>query len=320
MGSPATTPVLCAEGLCKSFGGKPAVAGVDLAVWPGEVVGFLGPNGAGKTTVMTMITGLSVPDAGRLALFGVEGGAARPDLRCRIGFLQEQPRVYPEMSGRAYLRLFASLYGVADPRRRVEALIDRMSLAHAADRPLSTYSRGMQQRTCLARVLLHEPDFLVLDEPTLGLDPAGVDEVRDIVLELNRAGVAILFSSHQLAEMERICDRIVLMNEGRVVAAGTKDDLARRLLGCLQVEIELAAMRDGVERALLALPFVAGVVPAGERRLRADLSGVEERDMLAARAALSAAAAGAGATVLAVSARTLTLEETFLRVTRETAH
>ena len=202
---PGAPAVLVAKGLRKRFGGKVAVAGVDLHVASGEIVGFLGPNGAGKTTIMNMVTGLSTPDEGELSLFGVPGGVRDPAMRARIGFLQEKPRIYPEMTGRAYLRLFASLYDVGDATKRVDELLGLMSLTHAADRPLSTYSRGMQQRACLARAMLHRPEFLVLDEPTLGLDPSGVKEMRDIILGLNRQGVALLLSSHQLAEMGGGC-------------------------------------------------------------------------------------------------------------------
>ena len=280
------------------------------------MVGLLGPNGAGKTTVINMAMGLTRPDAGEISLFGMLGGAFRPSMRTRVGFLQEKPSVYPEMSARTYLSLFASLYGVPDPRRRVAELIDAMSLTHAAGRALSTYSRGMQQRTCLARVMLHRPEFFVLDEPTLGLDPNGFSEMRDTILRLNAAGAAFLICSHQLTEMERICDRVILMNDGRVIVTGTKEDLARRLMGSVEVDVELAEINDAVADSLRGLPGVADVAPFGPQRLRVRLGNAQERDQLAIRSALSGAVARAGGTVLSVVTQSLTLEETFLEMTR----
>jgi ABC-2 type transport system ATP-binding protein len=312
--------VLSAIGLRKRFGAKVAVADVDLHVARGEIVGFLGPNGAGKTTIMNMITGLSRPDAGELSLFGVPGGASKPALRSRIGFLQEQPRIYPEMSGRAYLRLFAALYGIADKDKRVEELIATMSLGHAADRALATYSRGMQQRTCLARTMLHNPEFLVLDEPTLGLDPAGMREMRDIILELNRAGVALLFSSHQLAEMERICDRVILMDSGRILATGTKDDLVRMILGTLQVEIELAEVTPRIIAAVRAAPMVADALEIDARHIRVGLGATPDCDLFNARVAIAGTVTQAGGVALSIAARTATLEDAFLQMTQGTHH
>ncbi len=227
------------EGLNKSFQGKRAVDGVNMTVARGEIVGFLGPNGAGKTTVMSIATGLLAPDGGRISLFGVDGGARLTDIRLRMGYLQEKPRIYPDMAARAYLLLFARIYGVPTPQDQVAKVLERVGLSSAADRPLGTFSRGMQQRACLARVMLHEPEFLILDEPTLGLDPTGVADLRTIFREMRDQGTTLLFSSHQLAEMERICDSVIFLLDGRVVAQGRPADLLPGVADDLAMSVEL---------------------------------------------------------------------------------
>jgi ABC-2 type transport system ATP-binding protein len=307
--------VVSARGLWKQFGRKVAVRDLDLDVERGEIVGFLGPNGAGKTTVMNMITGLGRPDRGELSLFGVPGGSADPALRSRLGYLQERPCLYPELSAPAYLKLFAALYRVPDAARRVEELIDTLSLGHAVDRPLSTFSRGMQQRTCLARAMLHRPEFLVLDEPTLGLDPVGVSDMRATILDLHRSGVAILCSSHQVAEMERICDRVILMNRGEIVDAGPTQSITRRIAGMAEAIAEVDAVTAPVMAALRALPIVTGVTARDQAHIGVGLEA-KEGDGTLVRRALSSAIARAGGVVLSVTLRSATLEDAFLQMTR----
>ncbi|WP_207481893.1 ABC transporter ATP-binding protein [Arenibaculum pallidiluteum] len=305
-------PALHVRNLTKSFRGKRVVDGVDLTVERGEILGFLGPNGAGKTTVMNMIMGLVRPDGGEIELLGVRGGARDRDLRLRVGYLQEKPRIYPEMTGRAYLDFFARLHGVPEPDRRVAAALDRVGLTDAADRILATYSRGMQQRACLARVMLHQPVLLLLDEPTLGLDPLGVAEMRDILREMREGGVTLLFSSHQLAEMERICDRVAFMKQGRVVAAGRPADLAptRSAPGVFEVEVHEPV--GPVLDAIRGLAGVAAVREIARCRIEVALRTPTPVDSREARAALARDLTGLGLTVLTVGGASPTLEDLFL--------
>jgi ABC-type multidrug transport system ATPase subunit len=303
MPGPDRTPALEVRGLTKSFRGKRAVDGAAFAVARGDVVGFLGPNGAGKTTVMKMVMGLLPPDAGQITLLGAADGAAR----LRIGYLQEKPRLYPDMTARAYLEFFARLHGVAAPARRAAEVLERVTLTAAADRALGSFSRGMQQRACLARVMLHEPEFLLLDEPTLGLDPGGVADMRAIFLEMKGQGVTLLFSSHQLAEMERVCDSVIFMQRGRVIAAGRPADLLPPAEGAVSVELH-----EPVAEWLAAIAALPGVVHArvsGAHRAELILSGAGGRD---ARACLSRALIGLGLTVLSVGGAAPTLEDLFL--------
>lgn len=301
---------LRAVGLTKFFHMKPVVDGVDLVVERGEILGFLGPNGAGKTTVMNMVMGLLAPDGGEIELLGARGGMDLRKARLRVGYLQEKPRVYPEMTARAYLTFFAQLYGVPDPHRQVRAALERVGLADAADRVVGTFSRGMQQRVCLARVMLHGPEILILDEPTLGLDPSGVADMREILCAMRAEGMTLFFSSHQLAEMERICDRVAIMRAGRIVAAGRLADLLPDDGGRGMIRVELHEPVQPIVAAVKALEGVVDVREAGPHRLlvRQEVT-TDPRD---ARAALSRRLTGLGLTVLAVEDTTPSLEDLFL--------
>lgn len=303
-------PSLRVTNLTRSFSGRRVVDGINLTVARGEIMGFLGSNGAGKTTVMNMIMGLLTPDGGEIELMGVKGGARHRSVRLRVGYLQEKPRIYPEMSGRGYLGLFARLYGVPDPAGRVAAVLDRVRLAGAADRGLGTYSRGMQQRACLARVMLHEPEFLLLDEPTLGLDPTGVAEMREILLEMREAGATLFFSSHQLAEMERICDRVAFVKDGRLIASGVPDELVLATEGTIRIEIgeKIASAIASIQ----SLPSVREARAAGEHSADVDLIDAPGDDGRAARVALARDLTALGLTVLSITAPRRSLEELFL--------
>jgi ABC-2 type transport system ATP-binding protein len=315
----AWVPVLRAQSLRKAYGRKLAVADIDFAVELGSMLGLLGPNGAGKTTVLSLAAGLQRPDAGLIELFGIAGGPGHPALRARVGFLQEKPRVYPEMSGRAYLRFFADIYGIDRGKARVDELLDRLGLSDAADRPLAVYSRGMQQRACLARTLLHDPELLVLDEPTLGLDPRGVADMRDLVLDLNRRGKTLIISSHQLADIERVCTDIMLMDRGRIVAAGRKDRLLPDLGDASDIGIEVDADAPRFVPVLARLPGVQSVSAEGPTALRVKLATATSDDGRADRVRLSRALGEAGAAVLSVKRREVSLEDLFLELTRPAA-
>lgn len=305
--------VLQVRGLSKSFGGYRVVDDIDFTVRRGDIVGFLGPNGAGKTTAMAMIAGLIFPDAGQIDLLGVAGGNKLADLRARIGYLQEKPRIYPEMTARAYLMHFAELYGVRGGPARVDTMLHRLNLHQAADRPLGTFSRGMQQRACLARVLMHDPEFLMLDEPMLGLDPAGVAEMRDIVRDLNGRGVTLLFSSHQLAEMERICDRIILMESGKIIASGRqKDLLPDHTGGALVAEIDEPA--DQYLDHIRSLPGFETAVLDGRGRIVVHAENSAKTQPIT-RADASKSLIRIGLTVLSITNNLQSLEEVFLRLT-----
>lgn len=310
-----TIPALAVRALSKSFGRKHAVEDATFAVARGDITGFLGPNGAGKTTVMNMIVGLIEPDAGEIELLGVKQGHRNRDLKTLIGYLQEKPRIYPEMTARAYLRFFADLYGIPDPGRRVRDVIDRVGLASAAERRLGDFSRGMQQRACLARVMLHRPELLILDEPTLGLDPNGVADMRAIFREMKAEGVTLLFSSHQLAEMERVCDGVVFMRQGRVLATGRPAELlpSGLLPGSLQVEL-YEPVAQCMER-IAGLPDVERARQTGPHGLELTLRHLNP-DRRHARAHAARLLVEAGYTVLSIDAAAPSLEDVFIGLDR----
>ncbi len=210
----------------KAAGGRrEAVADVSLAVSRGAIHGLLGPNGAGKTTTLKMLLGLVRPSDGRFEILGVP--AAKPGAKARLGFLPEQPYFPPQLTAWEALRLYGQLSGLSTAQIRAEAepLLERVGLAGKQKTVLSRFSRGMLQRLGLAQALLGSPAVVVLDEPASGLDPVGQRDVRNLMLELRDAGTSILLSSHQLSEVEAVCDEVTILNRGRVAARGHIDDL-----------------------------------------------------------------------------------------------
>jgi ABC-2 type transport system ATP-binding protein len=210
-----------ATGLLKRFDATQAVDRVDLTVSEGEVVGLLGPNGAGKTTLLRIMFGLVRPDAGSIELFGRPQDSMRLD---EVAGFVEEPTFYPYLSGRANLELLAELDG-GGAGERIEEVLDRVGLTERSGERVSGYSTGMRQRLGIAACLLRAPLLLLLDEPTSGLDPGGVREVGALMRELASQGVAILLSSHQISEVEGICDSFTVLRRGRVVWTGTADQL-----------------------------------------------------------------------------------------------
>jgi len=204
-----------------------ALDGISLEVPAGSLFGFLGPNGAGKTTTLQALLGFLPLAGGRAALFGRE--VSDPLARQRVGFLPEPPAAYEFLTPREWLEAIGAMFGLssADRRRRAEALIEQVGLAEAARRRIGTFSRGMRQRLGLAQALMNDPDLLILDEPTSGMDPLGRLDMRRWMRQWRNAGKTILFSSHELSEVELVCDQIAILVKGRVVAAGRPAELCR---------------------------------------------------------------------------------------------
>lgn len=210
------------QGLSKIYGRTiTAVDRLDLDVYRGEVYGFLGPNGAGKTTTLRMLLGLIRPTAGTARVMGAAPGT--PASLVKVGAIVETPAFYPYMSGRDNLRLLARYCGV--PMSRVDATLEQVELTPRARHKFSTYSLGMKQRLGIAAALLKEPDLLILDEPTNGLDPQGMADVRNLIIELGKGHRTVLISSHLLSEVEQMCTRIGVIKKGKIVAEGTIDEL-----------------------------------------------------------------------------------------------
>lgn len=210
----------------KQYGSTLALSQVEIDVAKAETLALLGPNGAGKTTLMRLLSGVERPDAGSVVLEGL-GDPAQADVRKVIGFAPQALAVYPQLSARENLRFFAELYGV--PRAQLDARIDfgleLADLQTRADQRAGNYSAGMQRRLNLACAVVHQPQLLLLDEPTVGVDPHTRNHLLDSVAALRETGVALIYSTHLMEEAERLCDRVAIMDHGRVLAAGTRDAL-----------------------------------------------------------------------------------------------
>jgi len=218
------------ESLVKAFGAKRAVDGISFAVERGEVLGFLGPNGAGKSTTMRMITGYLEPTSGRVSVGGHDVVEAPLEAKRLIGYLPEAAPSYPDMTVEGFLNFAARMRGLEGQARKraVARVVELCFLSSVLYQPIDTLSKGYRHRTCLAQALIHDPDVLILDEPTDGLDPNQKHEVRNVIRELGRTK-AIIFSTHILEEVDAACTRAIIIDRGRVVASGTPDELGRPL-------------------------------------------------------------------------------------------
>ena len=207
---------------------KVAVNNLNLKVFAGEVFGFLGPNGAGKTTTMNVLLGFVNATGGEAFLFGVN--VREPIARQRIGYLPELTYYYKFLTAEELLRFYAKIFRIpsAETERRIERLLKLVELEHARKRPIKTYSKGMQQRVGLAQALINDPDLLILDEPTSGLDPLGRMKVREIIQRLKNEGKTVFFSSHELGEVETVCDRVAIINQGQLKEEGRVADLVEQ--------------------------------------------------------------------------------------------
>ena len=218
------------ENLVKAFGAKRAVDGVSFAVERGEVLGFLGPNGAGKSTTMRMITGFIPPTSGKVTVGGHDVAEAPLEAKRLIGYLPEAAPSYPDMTVQGFLSFAAEMRGLdgAARRKAVGGAVERCFLSSVLHQSIDTLSKGYKHRTCLAQALIHDPDVLILDEPTDGLDPNQKYEMRNLIRELGKSK-AIIFSTHILEEVDAACTRAIIIDRGRIVASGTPDELGRPL-------------------------------------------------------------------------------------------
>ena len=295
-----------ARGLVKRYGELVAVDGVDLTVGHGDVFGYLGPNGAGKTTSLRMLLGLIRPTEGTARLFGrdpiVDGARALDGV---AGFV-EGPRFYPYMSGRKNLRLLADLDGGAS-NTRIEEVLDVVELRDRGKDRVGGYSHGMRQRLGIAASLLRDPKLLLLDEPTTGLDPAGMRDMRQLVKRLAEEGITILLSSHILAEVEELCNRVAIIRRGTIIYEGLLQELLRSAGGSYRLS---TTDSERARALLLARGFEGVLLVGGELRFQADVASIET-----ATVALGEAGIGISALV----PHTATLEELFLDMTEQEA-
>jgi ABC-2 type transport system ATP-binding protein len=230
------------DGLTRRFGELTAVDDITLEVETGEVFGFLGHNGAGKTTTVRLLNGVILPTSGSARVLGLDPVTQGPALRQRTGVLTETPSVDERLTGRENLLIYADLYSVphAQVPTRAAELLETFGLAERADEKAGAYSKGMKHRLALARALLHKPELLFLDEPTSGLDPVATRQVHDLITACSHDDCTVFMCTHNLAEAQRLCSRVAVLEHGRLVAVGTPEELARDLGSRLRLEIEMA--------------------------------------------------------------------------------
>jgi ABC-2 type transport system ATP-binding protein len=249
-----SVPAILAQGLRKAYGEHLAVAGVDLAVRSGEIVGFLGPNGAGKTTTMKMLTGLVKPTDGRASIMGHDIQREPKAAKALFGYVPDTPNLYGKLSGWEFLRFMSRLYRVPaeQAERRAGELLRIFDLYEAGSDMIEGYSHGMQQKMALAGALVHDPKVLFLDEPTVGLDPRSARLIKDILVQLKGRGTAVMFSTHILEIAERMCDRVIIIDKGQIVAAGTMAELRSGSQGQGSLEDIFLSLTGGAEYAAMA--------------------------------------------------------------------
>ncbi len=242
-------PLIELHELCKKYGTKCAVSAVNLSVFGGEVFGFLGPNGAGKTTTIKMIVGLLQPTAGTVKVGGYD--IVRQPIQAKIssGYVPDTPNLYSKLSARELLRFVGDLYSMEPGRinQRIEDLLRLFSLDDVGDNLIDSYSHGMQQKASLAAALMHDPKVLVLDEPTVGLDPKSARLIKDILRQFADRGSAVFVTTHILEIAERMCDRIGIINNGKLVAVGTMDELRAMQHGETSLEDIFLSLTGGAE-------------------------------------------------------------------------
>lgn len=254
---PAERALIAADRLQKRYGDAVAVDDVSLTVMPGEIVGFLGPNGAGKTTTIKMLVGLLRPTAGISRIAGFDLQREAMAARARLGYVPDQPNLPEKLTARELLDFIAGLYQLdrADARRRGEELLALFDLADRTNDLVGSYSHGMRQKMALTAALLHQPQALLLDEPTVGLDPRSARLIKDVLRQVATLGSAVLMSTHILEIAERMCDRVVIINQGRVIASGTLDEL-RAGRGDSSLEDIFLALTGGAAAAEIAAALV----------------------------------------------------------------
>lgn len=301
--------------LSKQYGSHPAIENLSFTVEDGQIYGLLGPNGAGKSTIMNILTSYLAPTSGEVKVAGYGLPEEAQQAKACVGYLPEQPPLYPEMTVQEYLMFAAELKGVKKVQRKEQVLkaARRTGLESVLPRLIRSLSKGYRQRVGIAQALLGSPKLIILDEPTVGLDPAQVIEIRKLIQELGRAHTVIL-SSHILSEVQAVCSRVLILSKGKLVAEGTPEELGEKLNpgSCLRATV--LGDRKTVLEAVQAVPGICKVQVESEADGEVTFTA-ESEDAADRRAAVSKALAKAGCTVLALAAENRSLEEIFLALT-----
>jgi ABC-2 type transport system ATP-binding protein len=299
------------EHLSKRYGDVFAVNDISFSAQEGQVTGFLGPNGAGKTTTMRILTGFAPPSGGTARVAGYDVFEQSLEVRRRVGYLPENVPLYRDMTARDYLMYLGEIRGLKQRGARADAVLSRVGLSKRAHSRIRTLSKGMRQRVGLAAALLHDPQVLILDEPTIGLDPIQVLELRDLVKELGRDHT-VMFSTHILSEAEQVCDKLVIINRGQIVAQGSPADLRAELARGSRVLVRAVGDVEGLRGLLAGLPVVAEALVDGDAVIVTPAVGADDP-----RPALAQAVIGAGRDLLELRPLAVNLEDIFIELTRQ---
>jgi len=302
-------PLIQAAGLTKRFGDFTAVDGIDFAVVPGETFGFLGPNGAGKSSTMRMIGAVSPRSGGELRVFGRDPVVAGPEIRARLGVVPQEDNLDTELTVSENLLVYGRYFGLPSPviRERADELLDFMQLSERRKHRVEPLSGGMKRRLTIARALINEPDLMLLDEPTTGLDPQARHAVWDRLYRLKQRGVTLVLTTHYMDEAEQLCDRLVVMDHGRIVAEGSPRELIAR-----HVEREVVELRFAADSQDGAMSRLEGLSDRIEELADRILIGTGDGD------ATAAAVHERGVQPVSVLIRRSTLEDVFLSITGRT--
>ena len=303
--------VIRTEKLSKDYDGVKAVKNLNLRIEEGEIYGFLGPNGAGKTTTILMLLGILKPTEGQIYLFGEELAKNFLGIKKRIGVVSEKQYLYKEMTAGEYLDFFAEFYGVRNKKKRIDTLLEAVNLLGVKNRRLGAFSRGMQQKLGFARALLHQPDLLILDEPVSGLDPTGIKQIRDLVREENKKGKTVFISSHLLSEVERLCEKVAIINEGRLLAEDKMENIRRKLTDTAELEVELSEVKKEIMESLASFDFVK------EIKRDKNVLSIKVKADKDYRAEISKAVSQKGGIVLGIRVKEMSLEEAFITITQK---
>jgi len=303
--------VIRTKGLTKYFDGFTAVKDLTLHVQRGEIYGFLGPNGAGKTTTILMLLGILKPTKGEIYLFGRPLHQDHFNIKRRMGVVSEKQYLYEEMTPYEYLDFFGDFYQVKNRKKRIEELLKWANIYEVRDKRLKQFSRGMQQKVGIIRALLHNPDILILDEPISGLDPMGIKEVRDMIEEQKQLGKTIFISSHLLSEVEKICDRVGIVNKGVLLVEDKMENLKMRLSKEIDIEIELKKVTAEIVKALSSLDFVNKVTQEKNLLVVRVKTDRDHRDEIVKTISSH------GGAILGLKLREMSLEEAFVTITQQ---
>ncbi len=299
------------SGLTKNYGLRRAINDLNFTANKGEILGFLGPNGAGKTTTMRILTGYMPPTAGKVEIGGFDVLEQSIEVRRIVGYLPETVPLYNDMTVAEYLEYMSNLRHIPNPRKRVDETLAKVGLSDRAKGYIGNLSKGMRQRLGLAQALIHQPQVLILDEPTIGLDPGQVVNFRELIREIGRDRT-VLLSTHILPEAQQVCDRVLIINKGHIVAEDTPSQLQSRLTGSQRASAQVSGDCQDLIPTLSALPGILSVVQRAPNTLEFESAPGQDARGLVARTIVNA-----GFDLLQLQSMNLSLEEIFLQLTKE---